>query len=126
MVCKIIKNGLLPKALFLNVAFLLPIVIGTFQTVKAQNLEIGKNASNPSAKLGVQSFNSGFLPPRMTIAQRAAIANPAAGLMVWCTDCGLGGGLSVFNGTKWRAGNFSTVFDATVFVICAYFLDLSD
>jgi hypothetical protein len=39
----------------------------------------------------------------MTQAQRDAIASPAAGLMVWCTNCGSSGELQVFNGTTWSS-----------------------
>ena len=91
------------KGSFFTFVFLL----FTCEFVKAQNVGIGTNTPNPSAKLDIQSTNSGFLPPRMTFAQRAAIANPATGLIVWCTDCGSGGELSVFNGAEWRAANIS-------------------
>ncbi len=40
----------------------------------------------PSAKLAINSTTSGFLPPRMTQAQRIAIASPAIGLHVYQTD----------------------------------------
>jgi hypothetical protein len=43
--------------------------------------------ADPSAILDVQSTDKGFLPPRMTLAQRNAISNPAEGLTVFCTDC---------------------------------------
>jgi hypothetical protein len=36
--------------------------------------------------LDVISTTKGFLPPRMTNAQRLAIATPAVGLIVYCTD----------------------------------------
>jgi hypothetical protein len=39
-----------------------------------------------SAILQADSTTKGFLPPRMTNAQRLAIASPAVGLMVYCTD----------------------------------------
>jgi hypothetical protein len=39
-----------------------------------------------SAKVQIDSTTQGFLPPRMTNAQRIAIASPAVGLMVYCTD----------------------------------------
>jgi hypothetical protein len=43
-------------------------------------------ASAASAVLQADSTNRGFLPPRMTTAQKNAIATPAAGLMVYDTD----------------------------------------
>ncbi|MEY3499807.1 MAG: hypothetical protein RL308_1476, partial [Bacteroidota bacterium] len=50
-------------------------------------LLIGTGAvPNASAALDVDSTTKGFLPPRMTNAQRTAIASPAVGLMVYCTD----------------------------------------
>jgi len=39
-----------------------------------------------SAILNVESTTKGFLPPRMTNAQRTAISSPAVGLIVYCTD----------------------------------------
>jgi hypothetical protein len=47
---------------------------------------IGTTTDIASSKLTVQSTTQGFLPPRMTNAQRLAIATPAIGLMVYCTD----------------------------------------
>lgn len=41
---------------------------------------------NASAKVQIDSTTQGFLPPRMTNAERTAIASPAVGLMVYCTD----------------------------------------
>jgi N-acetylneuraminic acid mutarotase len=43
-------------------------------------------APNPSAMLDVSSTTKGFLPPRMTTAQRTAIASPVDGLMVFDTN----------------------------------------
>ncbi len=56
----------------------------TFST--AQNLLIGTATDIASSKLTVSSTTQGFLPPRMTNAQRIAIVSPAIGLMVYCTD----------------------------------------
>ncbi len=56
---------------------------------------------DPSAMLDVKSTSKGFLPPRMTEAQRNAISGAVEGLVVWCTNCGANGELQVYNGTTW-------------------------
>ncbi len=58
----------------------------------------GAHSSIPSAKLAVTSTNSGFLPPRMTLAQRNAISTPENGLIVYNTTDNI---ISVYNGTTW-------------------------
>jgi uncharacterized protein (TIGR02145 family) len=65
------------------------------------NVGIGTTSPNASAQLDVSSASKGFLPPRMTASQRQAIANPAAGLMIWCTNCGTIGEWQGFNGYSW-------------------------
>ncbi len=60
---------------------------------------IGTTTPEPSAKLDVSSTNKGFLPPRMTSAERTAIQSPAAGLMVYQTDAT--SGLYYYNGSAW-------------------------
>ena len=37
----------------------------------------------------------------MTYAQKTAISSPAAGLMIWCSNCGTSGEIQVYNGTTW-------------------------
>ena len=81
--------------LFLYVIFLI-IYIPAFSQVG-----IGTATPDASAKLDVSSTTSGFLPPRMTYAQKTAISSPAAGLMVWCSNCGTSGEIQVYNGTTW-------------------------
>jgi len=54
---------------------------------------------NASAKVQIDSTTQGFLPPRMTNAQRIAIASPAVGLMVYCTDAVEG--LYVYKSMGW-------------------------
>jgi hypothetical protein len=58
----------------------------------------------PSARLAVNSTTQGFLPPRMTAAQRLAIASPETGLIVYQTD-GVEG-LWVKTSTSWREFTF--------------------
>jgi hypothetical protein len=62
---------------------------------------IGTTTPDPSAQLEVNSSTKGFLPPRMTDSQKNFMDNPAAGLIVYCTDCGPGGQMQMFNGTVW-------------------------
>jgi len=60
---------------------------------------VGSSSISASAQLEVTSVTRGFLPPRMTNAQRLAIASPAVGLMVYCTD--MVEGLYVNKSTGW-------------------------
>jgi hypothetical protein len=74
-------------------------------TTIAQSVSINSDGSeaNPSAILDVKSTTKGFLAPRMTKVQRNAIASPAAGLQIWCSDCSsLGlGEIQNYNGSDW-------------------------
>jgi len=58
----------------------------------AQGVAINSDnsAPDPSAMLDVKSTTKGLLAPRMTQAQRNAIANPATGLTIFQTDVGPG------------------------------------
>lgn len=62
---------------------------------------IGTNSPDPSSVLDLNSNIKGFLPPRMTFEERNNIANPAAGLIVWCKNCWAKGELQVYNGYEW-------------------------
>lgn len=80
--------------------------------------QVGNKTSLPteSAVLEIASTSKGFLPPRMTNEQKLAIANPVAGLKVWCTDCGLYGEAQVYNGYTWKnsiGGTASTTLNLT-------------
>ena len=59
---------------------------------------IGTATPDSSAALDISSTTKGFLPPRMTIAQRNAIVSPAKGLVIYNTTCGL---LNVWNDSIW-------------------------
>ena len=66
------------------------------------DIGIGTTSPDPSAQLDVSSTTKGFLPPRMSEVERNSIAAPvAAGLIVWCTNCGDNGEVQVYNGTEW-------------------------
>lgn len=68
-----------------------------------------------SSMLDLKSTEMGFLPPRMTTAQRNAIASPAEGLVIYNTD---NKAVELFNGTIWTSNsgefvcNTSQVADA--------------
>jgi len=72
-------------------------------SVNAQSVGINSDGSAPnsSAGLDVNFTNKGFLPPRMTQSLRETITSPAAGLIIWCSNCGAAGELQVYNGTAW-------------------------
>jgi hypothetical protein len=59
-----------------------------------------------SAVVEMKSTTKGLLTPRMTEAQRAAIASPATGLTLYCTDCiandASTGVMCTYNGTVWK------------------------
>ncbi len=52
----------------------------------AQNVGIGTTSPKPSAVLDISSNNKGVLFPRLSIAQRLTITNPANGLHIFNTD----------------------------------------
>jgi len=60
---------------------------------------IGTASPNASAILDVNSTTQGVLIPRMTASQRAAIASPVAGLVIYQTNSNPGN--YVFNGSTW-------------------------
>ena len=81
------------------------ILLAIFITFAATAQSVGINAdgstANTLAMLDVSSTTKGFMPPRMTEAQRNAIATPVAGLIIYCTDCATNGELHYYNGTNW-------------------------
>lgn len=69
----------------------------------AQNISISSNLSNPdpSAMLDIQSNNKGMLTPRMTLAERDAIIEPATGLFIYQLDEQQG--FYYFDGSNWKS-----------------------
>ena len=78
---------------------------GTGYTLLSGQVGLGTTTPNTSALLDLTSTAKGFLPPRMTAAQRAAIGTPATGLLVYQTD-GSAGYYS-YGGAAW-SGPLST------------------
>ena len=75
------KNYFSKKILQISMLFFLVITTNVFSQVG-----IGTITPNASSVLDVSSTTQGMLTPRMTTAQRTAIAAPADGLMVYDTD----------------------------------------
>jgi len=69
--------------------------------VNGQNIAINATGAAPanSAILDVASINSGILIPRMTAAQKTAIAAPSTGLLIYQTDASPG--FYYFDGIVW-------------------------
>ena len=69
---------------------------------------IGTTSPNSSAQLEVYSKTKGFLPPQVTETQMNAIANPASGLTVYCSDCNNGEGcLATYTSGQWQCGQLT-------------------
>ncbi len=95
----------------INMKYLLLLFSLMIVSAGAQNVGINDDNSDPdaTAMLDVKSTGKGFLPPRMTLQQRDAIASPANGLMVFCTDGGANGtgtgAVTIFISGMWYVGN---------------------
>ncbi|PSR54639.1 hypothetical protein AHMF7605_14545 [Adhaeribacter arboris] len=88
---------------YLNLQTGLLFLLSVYSTcVFAQNTGISDISRTPdvSAVLDVYSTSKGILVPRMTEAQRTAIASPATGLLVYQTD-GTTPGFYYYTGTTW-------------------------
>jgi hypothetical protein len=79
--------------------YLSVLVFSLFTSTSMAQVGIGTNTPAPSAQLDVTSTEKGFLPPRMTSAQRDLIATPATGLLIFQTDNTAG--YYFYNGTAW-------------------------
>ncbi|MDK2771945.1 MAG: tail fiber domain-containing protein [Flavobacterium sp.] len=89
---------------------------GLFFSSFAQ-IGIGTTTPSTSAALDITSTNKGLLIPRMTQAQKIAIASPATGLLIYQTDGS--SGFWFYNGASWQpfssgtgwglTGNFGTL-----------------
>jgi hypothetical protein len=84
-----------------TIALFAGLLLLTPATATAQNVGVNSTGAAPdaSAMLDVSSTSGGMLVPRMTTAQRNAIAAPATGLLIYQTD-GVAG-FYYYNGTAW-------------------------
>lgn len=83
-------------------------VVETTGKVQGGEGLVGGTSINASAILQADSTSRGFLPPRMTEAQRDAIGTPASGLSVYNTDTNQ---LNIYNGTGWGSVGGGTAVD---------------
>ena len=73
---------------------------GKLRITSGGNVLIGTTTDVASSIFTMASTTKGFLPPRMTSAQRTAIASPAEGLIVFQTDSVIG--LYIYANATWR------------------------
>lgn len=89
------------KKVLLQLSIVLSAGIQLTQTAFAQGVGINETGSSPhpSAGLDVDFNNKGFLPPRMTTAERDAIQNPASMLIIanTTTNC-----LEIYIAPNWQ------------------------
>ena len=79
--------------------FFITLLILFFGTIQAQvAINDDNSIPDPSAMLDIKSTDKGLLVPRLTIAERDLISNPATGLMVFITDENT---FYFYNGTIW-------------------------
>ncbi len=91
-------------------------IILLFAKLGIAQVAINTDGTNPnsSAMLDVKSSSRGFLPPRLTTAERDAISSPAAGLVIYntTTEC-----LDFYSGGTWKEiceGTGTPVADYTI------------
>ncbi len=95
----LIQNLLIMKLRLYTFAIIL--CAGIFTAHAQNNVGINTNTPDASAALDISSTTQGVLVPRMTASQRALIASPATGLLVYQTDNTPG--FYFFNGTMWTS-----------------------
>ena len=76
-----LRTGLLARA------WLMALLLCSAAPLLAQNVR-GGSVGDPTSLLDLQSTSKGLLLPRMSSAERSAIANPAEGLLIYNTNLG--------------------------------------
>lgn len=74
------------KIFFATLAIIAFVLFGENLFSQGVAINTDGTTANPSAMLDVKSTNAGILVPRLTLAQRGAISNPATGLLIFQTD----------------------------------------
>ena len=86
---------------------ILPLALMAFSCAAFGQAGIGTTTPDASSILDLTSTSKGLLAPRMTSAQRTAIASPATGLLVYQTDGTTG--FYYYSGAAWVAYGATTV-----------------
>src|SRR5574343_1309952 len=84
----------------LQLCFVILICMTFALYAQSDNVGIGTTTPDASSILELQTTDKGFLPPRMTTAQRNAITSPAAGLIIFNTTTSQ---INTYNGSTWLA-----------------------
>ena len=97
-------------------AFLTVLLIASSAFAQSVGINSDGSAPNGSAMLDVSSTTKGFLVPRLTAVQKAAITSPATGLLIYQTDGTAG--FYYYTGSAWTlvgtgSGNGSVTSVAT-------------
>lgn len=125
------------KARYLTPAFILFLLLFTFQFVSAQNVAINSTGNTPdaSAMLDVQSANKGLLIPQInltSLTDAVTIPTPAHSLLVYNSNAAVAGGKGYYfnsgtaalpvwiklmvTGTEWKLGGNAGTTAGTDFI----------
>ena len=80
------KNCFMKRTFYVIPVLFLAFVLLQVKVSAQQSVGIGTTTPDPSSILDITSINKGVLLPRVTTAQKNAIAAPATGLLVYQTD----------------------------------------
>ena len=97
---------------------ILTLVTLTIVSLSSAYSQVGIGTTNPdaSAALDIESTDKGILPPRMTTAQRDAIANPALGLSIYNIDMNC---LQWYDANGWYDGCSGATYGVITSLQCA-------
>ena len=97
-----------------NTAFNNSTAIGANAEVTGSNqIKLGDDNITNVTTAGIVSSGKGFLAQGLTAAQRDAIDNPSAGLIIYCSNCGTNGEIQFYNGVAWKNINGTSVSTPT-------------